>query len=80
MRRAEQSLQSSLEAADTHRTRLSHQVTQLSGETTRLHQLLYANHQNVEGLQNEVTQLITQLHTAQTLTTDAYTKNKQVHI
>ncbi|XP_054262617.1 uncharacterized protein LOC128986323 [Macrosteles quadrilineatus] len=78
VQRAERSLQSSLEAADKHRTQLSHRVAQLSAETGRLHQLLYSSHQSVESCQSESELLREQLRAAQESASSSHIKFKQL--
>uniref|UniRef100_A0A1B6ETE0 CIP2A N-terminal domain-containing protein n=1 Tax=Cuerna arida TaxID=1464854 RepID=A0A1B6ETE0_9HEMI len=77
-RRAEQALQTSLEAADRHHTHLSHHVAHLNAETARLHQLLYSSQQAQQGFQLELSELRQQLAAAQESATSTHIKFKQL--
>ena len=80
MNYTERALQKNLEAATLHVTHLTHRLAQMTAEMTRLHQLLYANSQTIEGSKLEALSLKQQLQNAEQTAKSLHNKAAQVTV
>lgn len=78
MSHTEKALQTSLEAATSYSTHLTHRVAQISAELSRLHQLLYTNQQIIEGGKLELSNVKAQLQETKNTANISYNKYNQV--
>lgn len=79
MHYTERAMQTNLETSTLHVTHLTHRLAQMTAEMARLHQLLYANSQTIEGNKLEVLALKEQLQTAEHTAKSLHNKAAQLN-